>query len=228
MDFLSNKLNKYSIRKFTVGTSSILIGSLIFLGNPTDVEAEETKQSTSTTETAKAPPTTELPTTEVPTTEAPTTEEPTTEAPTTEEPTTEAPTTEEPTTEAPTTEEPTTEAPTTEEPTTEAPTTEEPTTEAPTTEEPTTEKPVSEITVKEAVTNVEKEASTVQEREALLTSYVAEATGTSEEAAKANLSSLNLDYANLTNEEVLAALLAAVANEQDKEFSCSNTNKYHI
>lgn len=30
VDFLSNKLNKYSIRKFTVGTASILIGSLMF------------------------------------------------------------------------------------------------------------------------------------------------------------------------------------------------------
>ena len=30
-DFLPNKLNKYSIRKFTVGTASILLGStLIF------------------------------------------------------------------------------------------------------------------------------------------------------------------------------------------------------
>lgn len=31
VDFLSNKLNKYSIRKFTVGTASILIGSLMYL-----------------------------------------------------------------------------------------------------------------------------------------------------------------------------------------------------
>nr|WP_241427146.1 SdrD B-like domain-containing protein [Macrococcus armenti] len=215
-DFIANKLNKYSIRKFTVGTTSILIGSLLFLGNPADAQAEETTQSVTTTEKSTAPPTTEAPTTEAPTTEAPTTEALTTEAPTTEVPTTEAPTTEVPTTEAPTTEAPTTEAPTTEAPTTEAPTTEAPTTEAPTTEAPTTENetPVSELTVKEAVTNVEQ-APTIQEREALLTTYIAEATGTTAEAAKTNLDSLNLDYANLTDQEVLAALLAAVANEQN-------------
>ncbi|WP_241426521.1 SdrD B-like domain-containing protein [Macrococcus armenti] len=235
-DFIANKLNKYSIRKFTVGTTSILIGSLLFLGNPADAQAEETTQSVTTTEKSTAPPTTEAPTTEAPTTEAPTTEAPTTEAPTTEAPTTEAPTTEAPTTEAltteapttevptteaptteaPTTEAPTTEAPTTEAPTTEAPTTEAPTTEAPTTEAPTTENetPVLELTVKEAVTNVEQ-ATTIQEREALLTTYIAEATGTTAEAAKTNLDSLNLDYANLTDQEVLAALLAAVANEQN-------------
>nr|WP_241426128.1 SdrD B-like domain-containing protein [Macrococcus armenti] len=222
MDFLANTLNKYSIRKFTVGTTSILIGSLMFLGNPTNAEAEETIAEKVTTEapTTETPtteaPTTEAPTSEAPTTEAPTTEVPTTEAPTTEASTTEAPTTEAPTTEAPTTEAPTTEAPTTEAPTTEAPTTEAPTTEAPTTEAPTTENetPVSELTVKEAVTNVEQ-APTIQEREALLTTYIAEATGTTAEAAKTNLDSLNLDYANLTDQEVLAALLAAVANEQN-------------
>ncbi|WP_415623853.1 YSIRK-type signal peptide-containing protein, partial [Macrococcoides canis] len=95
MDFLPNKLNKYSIRKFTVGTTSILIGSLLFLGTSTDSKAAET--TVASTEAA----TTETPTTEAPTTEAVTTEAPTTEASTTETPTTEAPTTESATTEAP-------------------------------------------------------------------------------------------------------------------------------
>jgi len=89
MDFLSNKLNKYSIRKFTVGTSSILIGSLIFLGNPTDAKAEESKQTITSADVAVSPTTTEVPTTEESTTEAPTTEVPTTEESTTEESTTE-------------------------------------------------------------------------------------------------------------------------------------------
>ncbi len=31
VDFLQNKLNKYSIRKFTIGTTSILVGATIFL-----------------------------------------------------------------------------------------------------------------------------------------------------------------------------------------------------
>ena len=31
LDFISNKLNKYSIRKFTVGTASILVGATLIL-----------------------------------------------------------------------------------------------------------------------------------------------------------------------------------------------------
>ena len=49
VDFLPNKLNKYSIRKFTVGTASILIGSLIFLGNDASA-AEADTDSINTTE----------------------------------------------------------------------------------------------------------------------------------------------------------------------------------
>ncbi|WP_440867674.1 Ig-like domain-containing protein, partial [Staphylococcus shinii] len=42
LNFLNNKKNKYSIRRFTVGTASILIGALLFWGQPTDeVQAEE-------------------------------------------------------------------------------------------------------------------------------------------------------------------------------------------
>ncbi|UXR87086.1 Ig-like domain-containing protein [Staphylococcus felis] len=42
LDFLPNKNNKYSIRKFTIGTASILIGSTLVFGLPRDVEAAET------------------------------------------------------------------------------------------------------------------------------------------------------------------------------------------
>ncbi|EHJ07459.1 putative cell wall-anchored protein, partial [Staphylococcus simiae CCM 7213 = CCUG 51256] len=41
VDFISNKLNKYSIRKFTVGTASILISSLMYLGIQNDAQAAE-------------------------------------------------------------------------------------------------------------------------------------------------------------------------------------------
>ncbi|MCE4958063.1 YSIRK-type signal peptide-containing protein [Macrococcus caseolyticus] len=81
LDFISNKLNKYSIRKFTVGTASILIGSLMFLGNSVEVNAAE-GDTTSTTTTLN-PATTEAPTTETVATTTPTTEAPTTEAPVT-------------------------------------------------------------------------------------------------------------------------------------------------
>lgn len=46
MDFIPNKLNKYSIRKFTVGTASILVGATLFLGHH-EAEAAEKQQSIS-------------------------------------------------------------------------------------------------------------------------------------------------------------------------------------
>ena len=35
LDFISNKLNKYSIRKFTVGTASILVGATLIFSHMT-------------------------------------------------------------------------------------------------------------------------------------------------------------------------------------------------
>ncbi|MDU0452349.1 YSIRK-type signal peptide-containing protein [Staphylococcus chromogenes] len=32
LDFLPNRQNKYSIRKFTVGTASILVGAILLFG----------------------------------------------------------------------------------------------------------------------------------------------------------------------------------------------------
>ncbi|MDO5659954.1 MAG: YSIRK-type signal peptide-containing protein, partial [Staphylococcus xylosus] len=43
--YMENKRNKYSIRKFAVGASSILIGSLLFLNVETVKAAEENNQS---------------------------------------------------------------------------------------------------------------------------------------------------------------------------------------
>ncbi|QRN50736.1 YSIRK-type signal peptide-containing protein [Macrococcoides bohemicum] len=67
-DFLLNKLNKYSILKFTVGTASILVGTLIFLGN--SAEAEETTKETLATEAPTETATTEEATTESPITDS--------------------------------------------------------------------------------------------------------------------------------------------------------------
>ncbi|WP_414042406.1 SdrD B-like domain-containing protein [Macrococcus sp. EM39E] len=57
MDFLPNRLNKFSIRKFSsVGTASILIGSLMFLGNQANAEETSTAAAdkTPTTEEVQA------------------------------------------------------------------------------------------------------------------------------------------------------------------------------
>ena len=50
LDFLPNLKNKYSIRKFTVGTASILIGSLLFLGHDGDAQAAEDTNNDSVAE----------------------------------------------------------------------------------------------------------------------------------------------------------------------------------
>ncbi|WP_145395279.1 YSIRK-type signal peptide-containing protein, partial [Staphylococcus epidermidis] len=44
VDFLQNKLNKYSIRKFTIGTASILVGATIFFGSA-DHEAKAAEEN---------------------------------------------------------------------------------------------------------------------------------------------------------------------------------------
>lgn len=50
MDFLPNKMNKYSIRRFTVGTASILVGAtLVFgIGNNEAHASEKTNTEEST------------------------------------------------------------------------------------------------------------------------------------------------------------------------------------
>ena len=41
LDFLPNKLNKYSIRRFTVGTASILVGATLIFGVANDQAVAE-------------------------------------------------------------------------------------------------------------------------------------------------------------------------------------------
>ena len=41
LDFIPNRLNKYSIRKFTVGTASILVGATLLFGIGEEAKANE-------------------------------------------------------------------------------------------------------------------------------------------------------------------------------------------
>ncbi|RXK17179.1 Ig-like domain-containing protein [Macrococcus sp. DPC7161] len=309
-DFLNNTLNKYSIRKFTVGTASILIGSLMFLG--TDVDAATTTttpttgQATTDSSTTADPTTTTTPTTDTTTTEASSTVAPaTTEnvTPSVDTTTTETAATtatpekaqklvfnadnteltgvatagltvelhladgtiektvvnpdgtftfknltvasEEvvsvitvdgevksdpvgvtankivtPTTEAPTTEASATTAPTstTDSATTEAPT-KAPVTTAPTsTTDSTTSVPVlpdtaTTETVASTVNDIS--ADTPETKKATLVNYLTQNTGVTVEIANQTLDALNLDYNNLTSDELMAALLNAIATNQD-------------
>ncbi|MGE6952605.1 fibrinogen-binding adhesin SdrG C-terminal domain-containing protein, partial [Staphylococcus hominis] len=47
LDFLSNKQNKYSIRKFTVGTASLLIGATLVFGIGNEAKADEVSNTNS-------------------------------------------------------------------------------------------------------------------------------------------------------------------------------------
>ncbi|WP_057510779.1 lectin-like domain-containing protein [Staphylococcus simulans] len=53
LDFLPNLRNRYSIRRFTVGTASILIGSLLFLGHNGEAKAAESTNDNIVVEASK-------------------------------------------------------------------------------------------------------------------------------------------------------------------------------
>ncbi|MEJ7422041.1 YSIRK-type signal peptide-containing protein, partial [Staphylococcus haemolyticus] len=119
LDFLPNINNKYSIRKFTVGTASILVGATLIFGVAHDeakaAEDTKTEEGVTSNSNESAQSSSETANTGVETTEQATAEQPTTEASSTEESTKEEATTEAPSTEESTKEEATTEAPSTEE-----------------------------------------------------------------------------------------------------------------
>ncbi|MDU6960899.1 MAG: YSIRK-type signal peptide-containing protein, partial [Staphylococcus sp.] len=184
LDFISNKLNKYSIRKFTVGTASILVGATLIFGHADDeakaaeenhmentslnsIENDNDKNNQkidSSNETATT--STEESTEDVTTKEAPSSEENTEDVRTKEAPSSEENTEDVRTKEAPSSEENTEEATTKE-----APSSEENTEEATTAEETnkveTEEAPTAEETNKAATEETNKveteEAPTAEE-----------------------------------------------------------------
>ncbi|PTG06670.1 YSIRK-type signal peptide-containing protein [Staphylococcus chromogenes] len=253
LDFLPNRQNKYSIRKFTVGTASILVGAILLFGAQNDAQAEEapTDSASSTTETkaldvspveastAEVAPTAPTETTEATSTEV-TTEPTTTESSTTEPTTTEEATAEKATSEtkpAASTETPasTEEAPT-EEATTEEVTTEPATAESTTTEQPSSEATPSNEVTSEAPSTESAPVESTQEApsapaapstespvadtpaitsEATAVDYVANTTSLSSAEAETLVSDLNLDYNNLTPEELQAALIDGLVAQQN-------------
>ncbi|MCE4966150.1 YSIRK-type signal peptide-containing protein [Staphylococcus chromogenes] len=253
LDFLPNRQNKYSIRKFTVGTASILVGAILLFGAQNDAQAEEAPadSASSTTETkaldvspveastAEVAPTAPTETTEATSTEV-TTEPTTTESSTTEPTTTEEATAEKATSEtkpAASTETPasTEEAPT-EEATTEEVTTEPATAESTTTEQPSSEATPSNEVTSEAPSTESAPVESTQEApsapaapstespvadtpvitsEATAVDYVANTTSLSSAEAETLVSDLNLDYNNLTPEELQAALIDGLVAQQN-------------
>uniref|UniRef100_UPI000B193AF6 E domain-containing protein n=1 Tax=Staphylococcus haemolyticus TaxID=1283 RepID=UPI000B193AF6 len=168
LDFISNKLNKYSIRKFTVGTASILVGATLIFGHADDeakaaeenhmentslnsIENDNDKNNQkidSSNETATT--STEENTEEVTTKEAPSSEENTEEVTTKEAPSSEENTEEVTTKEAPSSEESTEEVTTKE-----APSSEENTEDVRTKEAPSSKENTEEVRTKEAPSSKE-------------------------------------------------------------------------
>ncbi|WP_145517893.1 YSIRK-type signal peptide-containing protein, partial [Staphylococcus warneri] len=52
LDFLPNKLNKYSIRRFSVGTASILVGATLLFGINHEAHAAEQNETQSVSQEA--------------------------------------------------------------------------------------------------------------------------------------------------------------------------------
>uniref|UniRef100_UPI000E5D0A44 Rib/alpha-like domain-containing protein n=3 Tax=Staphylococcus cornubiensis TaxID=1986155 RepID=UPI000E5D0A44 len=227
VDFLPNRQNRYAIRRFSVGTASILVGATLIFGihsndasaameDATSQEAQASNESANSTEevATNEEATTEEKSVEAPTNEEATTEEKSVEVPTNEEATTDeksvgAPTNEEATTEEKSVEVPTNEEATTEEKSVEAPTNEEATTEeksveAPTNEEATTEEKSVEAPTNEEATTEEKsvEAPTNEEATSTETPKKQEESSTQENpTATTPEEQFSNDYDKLTSTE---------------------------
>ncbi|HHU6751461.1 TPA: Rib/alpha-like domain-containing protein, partial [Staphylococcus pseudintermedius] len=169
IDFLPNRQNRYAIRRFSVGTASILVGATLIFGihsNDASAAVEDATSQEAGTTNENSNSTEEAPTSESTTVEAPTSEEATTEEKSVETPTNEEATTEETAVEAPTSEEATTEETAVETPTNEEATTEEKSVETPTNEEATTEETAVEAPTSEEATTEETAVETPTNEEA--------------------------------------------------------------
>ncbi|ENK6448504.1 YPDG domain-containing protein [Staphylococcus pseudintermedius] len=251
IDFLPNRQNRYAIRRFSVGTASILVGATLIFGihsndasaaveDATSQEAGTTNENSNSTEEATTnesttveAPTSEEVTTEEQSVEAPTSEEVTTEEQSVEAPTSEEVTTEEQSVEAPTSEEATTEEQSVEAPTSEEVSTEEQSVEVPTSEEVTTEEQSVEVPTSEEVTTEEQSVEAPTSEEATTEEQSVEAP-TSEEVTtktpvKEETSSTQENSPTTTLEEQFSNEFNQLTSTEDKtnytrEYLTQNTN----
>ena len=234
MDFLPNKLNKYSIRRFTVGTASILVGATLVFGiSNNEAQADEktsTEESTQSNEDTSSQDSVkqkgDVQTSEQATNnnDIPEQVDVTNEASTSEEATTEAPkadtTKEEPaTTEEAPKADTTKETPTTTDQTPESNQTDSQETTTEQSTQPTTQtqnSPEAKTTQKfDTEVNDVQNASTTQDKQEALTNYIADTNNTSKEDAKAQVENLDLDYKNLDETTLLSALAQDYSNKKD-------------
>uniref|UniRef100_UPI001EFB15B6 YSIRK-type signal peptide-containing protein n=2 Tax=unclassified Mammaliicoccus TaxID=2803851 RepID=UPI001EFB15B6 len=208
LDFIPNRFNKYSIRKFTVGTASILVGATLIFGIGEEAKADEQQNSSVQSQSADDNGQS-----------GKSLEEASTEEASTEEKAPEAETTEEATTEEKAPEAETTEEATTEEKAPEAETTEEATTEEKAPEAETTPKAeaTNKVASEEPQTNYNNNdysISQVRDEETAVI-YYKKAANVSDEQAREVISNLNLDIKNLSEQELQYELIKALAKEQN-------------
>ncbi len=229
IDFLPNRQNRYAIRRFSVGTASILVGATLIFGihsNDASAAVEDATSQEAGTTNENSNSTEEATTNESTTVEAPTSEEATTEEQSVEAPTSEEVTTEEQSVEAPTSEEVTTEEQSVEAPTSEEATTEEQSVEAPTSEEATTKTPVKEetsstqensptTTLEEQFSNEFNQLTSTEDKTNYTREYLTQNTNLSAEQVEATVERLNLSQENVTAQDIYFALLKDLADQQD-------------
>ncbi len=229
IDFLPNRQNRYAIRRFSVGTASILVGATLIFGihsNDASAAVEDATSQEAGTTNENSNSTEEATTNESTTVEAPTSEEATTEEQSVEAPTSEEVTTEEQSVEAPTSEEVTTEEQSVEAPTSEEVTTEEQSVEAPTSEEATTKTPVKEetsstqensptTTLEEQFSNEFNQLTSTEDKTNYTREYLTQNTNLSVEQVEATVERLNLSRENVTAQDIYFALLKDLADQQD-------------
>lgn len=85
--------------------------------------------------------------------------------------------------------------------------------EAPTTEVQTTESSFKSLAAD--VTKDTQQAETYKDEETVLVNKVVQSTSLTEDEATVVVQGLNIDYASMSTEEITAALLRAIATEQD-------------
>ncbi|WP_239724478.1 YSIRK-type signal peptide-containing protein, partial [Mammaliicoccus sp. R-M62] len=218
LDFIPNRFNKYSIRKFTVGTASILVGATLIFGIGEEAKADEQQnssvQSQSADDNGQSGKSLEEASTEEKAPEAETTEEATTEEKAPEAETTEEATTEEKAPETETTEEATTEEKVPETKTTEEATTEEKAPEAETTPKAEATNKVASEEPQTNYNNNDYSISQVRDEETAVI-YYKKAANVSDEQAREVISNLNLDIKNLSEQELQYELIKALAKEQN-------------
>ncbi|MFT2140170.1 YSIRK-type signal peptide-containing protein, partial [Mammaliicoccus sciuri] len=241
LDFLPNRLNHYSIRKFTIGTASILVGSALLFGIGSEAKADEqsshstvqdegvNKDKANIDDSVQESASTEEVSTEEKASETESTEEVSTEEKASETESTEEVSTEEKAPEAESTEEASTEEKAPETESTEEASTEEKAPEAESTEEASTEEKAPEAESTEEASTEEKAPEAESTEEASTEEKAPETESTEEAGTEEKASEAEKTEEVSTEEKAPEAEKTEEASTEEKapetEATSKTTNK---